>query len=69
MYLPRRERELRKRERQRERRREKRARRKGQFMKDREGEWEVHFVCVNPTVWQKGARPRTYGEPVMRAGR
>lgn len=69
IYLPRLERDLRKRERARERRRSKRARRKGEVMRERDGEWEVHFVCMNPTIWQPGARPRTYGEPVMRLKR
>lgn len=69
MYLPRQEREWRKKERARDRRRSKRARRKGEVMRDREGDWEVHFVCMTPTLWQPGARPRTYGEPVMRLKR
>jgi hypothetical protein len=69
MYLPRLERELRQRERARERRRGKRSRRKGEVMREREGDWEVHFTCMTPTIWQPGARPRTYGEPMMRLKR
>lgn len=83
MYLPRRERELRRDERARMRRRERRRRREEMErggMNSRagwsgvggnlsRGEWEVHFVCSTPTVWTPGARPRTYGEPVNRVRR
>jgi hypothetical protein len=69
MYLPRREREIRSRERSRIRRRERRRRNYETLGKRSGGEWEVHFVCASPTIWQKGARPRTYGEPVIRARR
>ena len=80
MYLHRREREIRRDERARLRRRERRRRRdemersgasgragwSGVAANQTRGEWEVHFVCAAPTVWQPGARPRTYGEPVVR---
>ena len=80
MYLPRREREIRRDERARLRRREQRRRREvmeregvnsragwsGVGANLTKGDWEVHFVCVQPTIWTPGARPRTYGEPVVR---
>lgn len=31
--------------------------------------WEVHFVPSQPTLWQPGMRPRTYGEPAVRVRR
>ena len=68
MYLPRRERDMRRDERARERRRNRRRR---DFENERtvgiRGDWEVHFVCATPTIWTPGARPRTYGEPVLRS--
>ncbi|WVQ97827.1 hypothetical protein IAU59_004942 [Kwoniella sp. CBS 9459] len=71
MYLPRRERDFRKSERDRTRRRERRRRLRDAEIKksERRGDWEIHFVCATPTVWQQGARPRTYGEPVVRLKR
>ncbi|KAK1926418.1 hypothetical protein DB88DRAFT_164213 [Papiliotrema laurentii] len=83
MYLPRRERQIRRDERARMRRRERRRRREemereggnsragwsGAGGYQSGGEWEVHFVCATPTVWTPGARPRTYGEPVVRVRR
>jgi len=83
MYLPRRERQIRRDERARLRRRERRGRRdemersgasdragwSGVEGRQARGEWEVHFVCAQPTLWQPGARPRTYGEPVVRRRR
>ncbi|EIW68753.1 hypothetical protein TREMEDRAFT_63211 [Tremella mesenterica DSM 1558] len=70
MYLPRRERELRSRERARARRRERRrTMREEERRSYGEGDWEVHFVHMTPTIWQAGARPRTYGEPVLRRRR
>lgn len=33
------------------------------------GDWEVHFVPAQATIWQPGMRPRTYGEPVVRVRR
>jgi hypothetical protein len=70
MYLPRREGEIRSRERARLRRREKRRREyEGLGRRKGEKEWEVHFVAATPTLWQRGARPRTYGEPVIRSRR
>ncbi|KAL7424408.1 hypothetical protein Q5752_000090 [Cryptotrichosporon argae] len=70
MYLPRRERAYRARERERERRRRRRRRfNEERLRKKGAGEWEVHFASATPTVWQPGLRPRTYGEPVIRARR
>ena len=85
MYLPRREREVRKSERARQRRREVRKRRErdvregnmsrsgwsgvGDVRAAKRGEWEVHFVAATPTIWTPGARPRTYGEPTARLRR
>ncbi|WWC59202.1 uncharacterized protein I303_101752 [Kwoniella dejecticola CBS 10117] len=72
MYLPRIERQYRKSEREIIKRREKRRnRREGELklMNKRIGNWEIHFVCSTPTIWQKGARPRGYGEPVIRLTR
>lgn len=80
MYLPRREKVIRRNERARMRRRERRRRREemeragaqsragwsGVGANLTKGEWEVHFVCSTPTLWTPGARPRTYGEPVVR---
>ena len=82
MYLPRREREVRRSERSRMRRRDKRRMldeegRQGSSWAGggrgragrRDGDWEVHFVCATPTLWTPGARPRTYGEPAVRLRR
>ena len=75
VYLPRREREVRRDERARARRRERRRRRdmeveqRGMSRRRNSGEWEVHFIAATPTVWIPGARPRTYGEPVVRLRR
>ncbi|WVR04437.1 hypothetical protein IAU60_001440 [Kwoniella sp. DSM 27419] len=71
MYLPRRERDIRKSERDRVRRRERRRRiREAEVRRgERRGDWEIHFVCATPTVWQPGARPRTYGEPALKLKR
>lgn len=70
MYLPRRERALRSQERERERRRDRRRRAlKKRIRGTMDGDWEIHFVSSTPTVWQPGARPRTYGEPAVRARR
>lgn len=72
MYLPRRERALRRKERDRQRRREirrKRERRSNKKNGDVHGDWEIHFICTTPTIWSPGARPRTYGEPAMRLRR
>lgn len=33
------------------------------------GAWDIHFVPATPTIWQLGARPRTYGEPVVKLKR
>jgi len=63
-YLPRMERERRRGERERERRRERRVREMVSGRVTR-GDWEVHFVAAVPTLWTPGARPRTYGEPVV----
>nr|XP_019047448.1 hypothetical protein I302_04061 [Kwoniella bestiolae CBS 10118]OCF26378.1 hypothetical protein I302_04061 [Kwoniella bestiolae CBS 10118] len=71
MYLPRIERQWRKDERKVKRRREKRRRmREGELRGSRiVGDWEIHFICSTPTIWQQGARPRGYGEPVIRLRR
>lgn len=71
MYLPKRERNVRKSERERERRRTRSRKREAvkRLRKMGEGEWEVHFVSATPTIWTPGARPRTYGEPVVRIRR
>ncbi|WWD00322.1 hypothetical protein V866_007233 [Kwoniella sp. B9012] len=71
MYLPRIERQWRKDERLIKRRREKRRRlREGELRLSRVvGNWEIHFICSTPTIWQQGARPRGYGEPVIRLRR
>ncbi len=66
VYLPRRERALRSQERERERRRERRKHAQRRRTGKRGVEWEVHFVSCTPTIWQPGARPRTYGEPMRR---
>ena len=68
-YLPRREREVRSEERARERRRERRRRDLDSVQMAVRGEWEVHFVMAEPTLWTPGARPRTYGEPTLRLRR
>jgi len=66
MYLPMREREMRRSERARERRRGRRRRSlESVRLVGRRGDWGVHFVCAEPTIWTAGARPRTYGEPVV----
>lgn len=64
-YLPRREREIRSRERVRAYRQKRRERKYDRIGagKPKDGDWEVHFVCMTPTLWQPNARPRTYGEP------
>nr|XP_031861902.1 uncharacterized protein CI109_002731 [Kwoniella shandongensis]KAA5528974.1 hypothetical protein CI109_002731 [Kwoniella shandongensis] len=71
LHLPRLEREYRASERDRIRRREKRRRyREAEVRRgERAGDWEIHFVCATPTIWTPGARPRTYGEPVIRLRR
>ncbi|ORX34395.1 hypothetical protein BD324DRAFT_583336 [Kockovaella imperatae] len=74
-YLPRREREVRRDERMRARRRDRRRRRDMEVESRRSsrrkdsGTWEVHFIAATPTIWVAGARPRTYGEPVVRLRR
>ncbi|KIR29707.1 hypothetical protein I309_01192 [Cryptococcus deuterogattii LA55] len=71
MYLPKREREIRRSERIRMRKWERRRRMRESELKNGEyrGAWEIHFVPATPTIWQRGARPRTYGEPVVRLKR
>ncbi|WVQ84010.1 hypothetical protein IAT38_006155 [Cryptococcus sp. DSM 104549] len=71
MYLPRREREIRRNERARIRRRERRRQMREAEVQggEKRGGWEVHFVPATPTIWVPGARPRTYGEPVVRLRR
>lgn len=71
MYLPKREREIRRSERIRMRKWERRRRMRESELKNGEyrAAWEIHFVPATPTIWQRGARPRTYGEPVVRLKR
>lgn len=71
MYLPKREREIRRSERIRMKKRERRRRMRESELKNGENReaWEIHFVPATPTIWQPGARPRTYGEPVVRLKR
>ncbi|WVN84872.1 uncharacterized protein L203_100008 [Cryptococcus depauperatus CBS 7841] len=71
IYLPKREREIRRNERRRTRRRERRKGLRDSELRngERRGNWEIHFVPATPTIWQPGARPRTYGEPVVRLRR
>jgi hypothetical protein len=85
MYLPRMERHHRSRERMRERRMQKRLKKHEKMRLGRGkgtgsggakgslgwkgGEWEVHFVPMQKTLWAPGMRPRTYGEPVNKIKR
>ncbi|WWC67693.1 uncharacterized protein I206_101605 [Kwoniella pini CBS 10737] len=75
LYLPRIERKFRKEERNLIKRRLKKKQNLNNILNNNKnnqtkiGNWEIHFICTTPTIWQKGARPRGYGEPVIRLTR
>ncbi|ORY26862.1 hypothetical protein BCR39DRAFT_497755 [Naematelia encephala] len=72
-HYPRVERIWRQNERERERRRARKRRGNERLLggarPGADGDWEVCFVHSTPTLWTPGARPRTYGEPVVRLRR
>jgi hypothetical protein len=75
MYLPRMERHHRSRQRMRERRMQRRLRGHEEMRKGKGsfgwngGDWDIHFVPCQRTLWEPGMRPRVYGEPSVRVGR